>query len=125
MKGRIIKAGDIEAEALVTYDSFCFFGSVDTKTGKIIEKNHELEGKNISGKIFVFPYGKGTTVTPYTMYALKKNGKAPLAIINIESEPLLAVGAIISKIPMIDQIDIKKIKTGDKIKIKGNIVEII
>ncbi len=125
LKGRVIKAGKAEGEALVSPDPIGFYGNVDPETGIIIEKGHPLEGKSIAGKILVFPTGKGSTVGSYTIYRLKKNGKAPAAMIVKESEPIIAVGAIISDIPMVDQIDISKIKTGMKVKIDGDTIEIL
>jgi hypothetical protein len=46
-------------------------------------------------------------------------GTAPAAIINAESEAIVAVGAIISDIPMVDHIDTKQIRTGDRVTVKG------
>jgi len=115
MKGRKIFPGKVEGEALVTKDAISFYGGVDPDTGVITDKGHELEGQSIAGKILVFPHGKGSTVGSYTMYRLKKNGKAPLAIINRETETVVAVGAIISEIPCVDGIDIEQIKTGDNL----------
>ncbi len=125
LKGRVIKAGKAEGEALVSPDPIGFYGNIDPETGIIIEKGHPLEGKSIAGKILVFPTGKGSTVGSYTIYRLKKNGKAPSAMIVKESEPIIAVGAIISDIPMVDQIDISKIKTGMKVRVDRNTVEIL
>jgi len=124
LEGRVIKEGNVEGEALVSSEPIGFYGNVDPDTGIIIEKGHPLEGKSIAGKILVFPTGKGSTVGSYTMYRLKKNGKAPLGIIVKESEPIIAVGAIISDIPMVDKVDISKIKTGMKVKIDGRTVKI-
>lgn len=125
MKGRIVKKGTVEGEALVSRNPLSFFGGVDPKTGTIISKDSDIYGKSMSGKILVFPYGKGSTVGSYTLLRLKKEGKNPLAIINEESEPIVCVGAIISDIPMVDKIDISAISTGDIIKIDGENVEII
>lgn len=126
MKGRTIFKGTAEAEALVSSEPISFYGGVDPDTGKIVEKNHPLEGQTITGKILVFPQGKGSTVGSYVIYSLKKNGKAPAAIINEETETIVAVGAIISEIPMVDKIDISKLKTGDVLKVDADngIVEV-
>lgn len=124
MKGRIIKYGDIEGEAIVSKEPIGFFGGVDPDTGIVIEKGHPLEGKIIKGKILVFPTGKGSTVGSYVLYRLKKNNVAPLGIINEECEPIVAVGAIISDIPCVDKIDIGKIKSGDKVRIEGENVKV-
>ena len=119
LEGRIIKYGKVEGEALVSNQPIGFFGGVDPNNGLVIEKGHPLEGKNISGKILIFPTGKGSTVGSYVLYRMKKNNVAPIAIINEECEPIVAVGAIISNITCVDKINIKEIKNGDKVRIEG------
>lgn len=87
-----------------------------------MEDGHELEGKCLSGKVLVFPHGKGSTVGSYVMYQLKKNNVAPAAIINRSAEPIVVVGAIISDIPMVDSTDpdpIEIIKNGDIVRVDG------
>ncbi|MCX6768668.1 MAG: DUF126 domain-containing protein [Candidatus Micrarchaeota archaeon] len=105
VKGRIIARGYAKGPALVTMQPISFLGSVDPKTGIVVEKGHELEGKSLAGRVLVFPRGKGSTVGSYMMLQLRKNGVAPLAIINLEAETIIAVGAIISKIPMLDMLE--------------------
>ena len=100
---RSIARGNASGEALVSKEPIGFLGGVDPNTGEIIEEGHELKGENVSGKILVFPNGKGSTVGSYVMLQLAKNGKAPAAIINTSAEPIITVGAIISKIPMVDR----------------------
>ena len=117
LNGRKISPGVAQGEALVTTQGLSFFGGVDTQTGIVTEKGHELEGKSISGKILVFPQGKGSTVGSYALYRMKKQGTAPLALINSECETIVAVGAIISEIPCVDKIDITQIKNGQKVKV--------
>jgi len=124
MKGRIIFKGKAKGEALVTSQPISFYGGVDPELGTLVEKGHELEGKNLKDKILVFPSGKGSTVSSYTIYRMKKNNVAPAGIINKECETIVAVGAIISEIPCVDKIDISKIKTGDIVEINKNIVKI-
>ena len=125
LKGRIISKGKAQEKALVTSQPISFYGGVDPKTGEVLEKGHELQGKSVKGKILVFPNGKGSTVGSYTLYRLKKNGTAPAGIINKECETVVAVGAIISEIPCVDKIDISKIKTGDLIRIENDLVTIV
>ena len=124
LKGRIIFKGKIKGEALVTTQPISFYGGVDPDSGILIEKGHELEGKNLKGKILVFPTGKGSTVGSYTLYRMKKNNTAPAGMINKECETIVAVGAIISEIPCIDKIDTSKIKTGDTVEIENDLIKI-
>ncbi len=120
LKGRKVMVGKAEGEALVSTDGISFYGGVDTETGKVVEKGHPLEGQCVTGKVLVFPTGKGSTVGSYAIYDMKKRGTAPAAIVNKEIETIIAVGVIISEIPCVDQIDIKKIKTGDKVSVDAD-----
>ncbi len=120
MQGRKIFKGKVIGEALVTGDDISFYGGCDPETGEIVEKGHHLEGKSVSGKVLVFPSGKGSTVGSYVLYALKKAEKGPLAIVNKIMDPVVAVGCIISEIPAVDQIDIGKIQNGQKIEVDAD-----
>ena len=117
LKGRSISPGKAEGEAIVSKTPLGFYGGIDAKTGIVIEKGHELEGNNVKDKILVFPTGKGSTVGSYVIYGLKRNGVAPKAIINRETETIVATGVILAGIPCVDQIDIDKLNTGDKLKV--------
>jgi uncharacterized protein len=119
LQGRKIYQGKVTAEALVTSMGISFFGGVDPDTGCIVERGHELEGQSISGKILVFPTGKGSTVGSYTLYRLKANGLAPAAILNRDCEAITAVGCIISEIPCVDQLPIEQILPGSLISVDG------
>lgn len=122
-KGRSISGGWAKGEAIVSREPISFYGGIDLDAGVIIEKGHVLEGRSIVGKILVFPRGKGSTVGSYIIYRLAKNGLAPKAMVNIEAEPIVAVGAIISGIPMIDEVDreiFDRVHDGDIIEVDGD-----
>jgi predicted aconitase with swiveling domain len=125
MKGRCISPGKAEGEALASGEPVGFYGGIDAKTGIVIESGHELEGKSVSGKILVFPKGKGSTVGSYVIYGLKKNGVAPKAIINQETETIVATGVILADIPCVDGIDITGIKTGDMLTVDAENGEVM
>jgi len=120
LNGRKVMEGRAEGEALVSSEGISFYGGVEPETGIVVEKGHPLEGQSITGKVLVFPTGKGSTVGSYTLYQMKKLGKAPIAIINKEIETIVAVGAIISEIPCVDQIEIERIKNGARVEINGS-----
>jgi predicted aconitase with swiveling domain len=124
LQGRAIRAGLGQGVALVSPEPLSFLGGVDPESGIVIENGHPLEGQSISGRVLVFPTGKGSTVGSYTLYRLAKNHLAPAAIVNAESEAIVAVGAIISDIPMVDQIDIYQIHTGDRVTVQDGRVTI-
>ncbi len=120
LEGRRIFKGRVTGEVLATTEDISFYGGCDPETGEIVEKNHPLEGQSVAGKVLVFPTGKGSTVGSYVLYALKKAGKAPLAIINKATDPVIAVGCIISEIPAVDQIDIDALETGQRVEVDAD-----
>jgi hypothetical protein len=117
--GRIIKAGQAEGPALVSREPIGFLGGVDPETGLVVEAGHPLYGQCVTGRVLVFPAGKGSTVGSYTLYRMARAGTAPAAIINAESEAIVAVGAIIGDIPMVDRVDIARIQSGDRVRVDG------
>ena len=121
---RVIRAGAAEGEALVSAEPIGFLGGVDGATGIVTERGHSLEGMCVAGRVLVFPTGKGSTVGSYVLYQLAAAGLAPAAIINAESEPIVAVGAIISDIPMVDRAPVEAIRTGDRVRVDGDCVTV-
>ncbi len=124
MQGRVIRAGRAEGRALVSPVPIGFLGGVDPDSGVVVEPNHPLNGQSVAGRVLVFPTGKGSTVGSYTILRLARNGAAPAAMINAESEAIVAVGAIIADIPMVDQVAIALIRDGDWVVVDNDTVEI-
>jgi uncharacterized protein len=106
LHGRGISRGTATGPLLIGPDPISFLSGVDPETGIVMEKGHPLEGKDITGTVLAFEYGKGSTVGSYILYALSRSGHAPAAIINAEAETIIAVGAIIGHIPMVDRLNI-------------------
>jgi len=123
LKGRGLVKGKAEGEALVSNQPISFVGGVDPNTGIVIEKEHDIEGQSIKGKVLIFPFGKGTTYNPFAIFAMKKRGTAPAAIINVKTEEIVLTGAILAEIPFIDKLDkdpLKVIESGDYVKVDGD-----
>ncbi len=105
LKCRIISRGQARGEALVSNDPISFLGGVDPYSGQVIDSKHQLNGKNIKDKILIIPGGKGSTVGSYVIFQMAKSKTAPKAIVCLKAEPIIATGAIMAEIPMVDQID--------------------
>ncbi|MEM0254405.1 MAG: DUF126 domain-containing protein [Candidatus Bathyarchaeia archaeon] len=117
LKGRGIVEGKCMAEALVSSMPISFLGDVDQKTGLVIAKTHDLYGKLLKDKVLCFPHGHGSTVGSYALYSLAKSGLAPKAIVNERADPVIVVGAVMANIPMVDGVDITRIRTGDIVEV--------
>lgn len=132
--GRGVIEGVAKGEAIVSTKPFGFFGGVNPATGIVIDKWHELYGQSIKGKILVYPEGRGSTVGAAVMLELVRTGNAPIAIINVKSETIIAAGGLMSKkfydkdLPMVDRLPedpVMAIKTGDVVEVNGNTGEVI
>lgn len=101
-----------------------------------MNRRHELYGENVSRKVLVFPYGIGSTTSSATILEASRCNKAPNAIINLETEPTIAIGALLAErlygkiIPIVDKPETNPaevIKKGDlaKVDAKAGLIEII
>ncbi len=122
VRGRSISRGKGTGRLLVSPAPISFLSGVDPETGIVVEKGHPLEGKSVAGTVLVFPFGKGSTVGSYVLYALAKNGHAPAAIVNSEAEAIIATGAIIGNIPMIDrpEVPLDRLSDGTVVTVDGD-----
>lgn len=124
-EGRAISKGYAEGEAIVSSSKISFLGDVDVDSGIVVAEDVDIVGECVSDKIFVFPSGRGSTVGTYVLLRMKKKKTAPKAIINFETEPIIAVGAIIAEIPLVDKLryngveinPLKYINSGDYVKV--------
>jgi uncharacterized protein len=114
-----VASGFARGPALVTKEPISFLGNIDPTTGVVVDPEHELFGSIVAGTVLIFPGGKGSTVGSYVIYQLKKRGIAPAAMINIRSEPIVAVGAIISGIPLVDRVPMEILEL-----VSGALVEV-
>ena len=95
--GKSIIAGISEGFALVSLQPFSFWGDLDPETGKIINPSNNLFGESIKNKVFVYPRGRGSCATSAILLEAVRCSNAPSAIINVEVEPILALGAIVAQ----------------------------
>ncbi|MGC2427475.1 MAG: DUF126 domain-containing protein [Nitrososphaeraceae archaeon] len=120
---RKIVGGNGKGKALVTKQPINFLAMVDTKQGAINYRNHELFGKDMKDSVLVFPNAVGSSVGAYTIYSLKSNGVAPIAIVCINKADIItASGCAISNIPFVDMLDISisSLKSGSEISVDAD-----
>ena len=100
-----ISEGCATAPAIRTNDRVMFY-QVRPEDGMMDEKDHEIRGKIIAKKVFIFPGGKGSSVVQQDgLYHLDRFGNMPSALIVSDPDPVLVAGAIIMEIPMVDRLD--------------------
>ena len=114
---KVLVSGKVEGIVLKSENSINFLGTVDKKTGIISDRNHDLFEKPVKGKILVFPSGVGSSVGAYTIYSIKSNNAAPLAMICQKADLTVATGCALANIPLITISDeeFSSIKNGMKL----------
>lgn len=123
VRGHKVNGGRAEGQAIVSKMPFSFLGDFDPGTGTVLPEGHDLKGQSISGKIFVFPVGKGSTVGPNIAYAAKQRGNTPKAMVCVEAEPVMVMVAIMNDIPMVAGLDeevLDIIQSGDDMTVDGD-----
>lgn len=129
--GKVIIDGDNQGELVVSQQTFSFFGGFDFETGNIVDPKSDVFGLNLKDKIFAYPRGKGSSSTAGVILEALRQGVAPKAVINIESEKILAVGSIVAqvafgwKLPLISisEEDFQSLASGDYVKISNGHIE--
>ncbi len=97
LNGRPVVAGSAEGVAVVSTQPISLWGGLDPQTGEIIDRRHERSGEVITGKVFVFPGGKGSSTASAVLLESIKLGTAPAAIITANVDSILALGAIVAE----------------------------
>lgn len=122
LKCHRIIGGCGEGEALVSHEPICFY-LTDPRTGVVRERDHELAGKNVAGKVLVFPSGKASSVVQIDgLFKLMLNKLAPQAMIVKDVETVLVVSAFIAKVPLVDRLEkdpFEAIRNGDFVKVNA------
>jgi predicted aconitase with swiveling domain len=127
VKGCCVVSGVATGEVLTTSQPISFWGGVDPATGLINDPRHELFNQSITGKVLVFPFGKGSSTSSLIILELARVDKAPAAIVNVRTEPILATGPIVCKhfydkeIPIIslDENSFQKLQTGQHVTVNA------
>jgi len=115
---KILVQGKTQGIILKSQHPINFLGTVDKKTGVISDKNHELYDKSIKNLILVFPSGVGSSVGAYTIYSIKSNHTAPLAMICQKADLTVATGCALANIPLlVDDKIFSRLQTGQKISL--------
>ena len=116
---KIIVQGTAQGTVLKTTNPINFLGAVDKKTGTIRDKKYDIFEKSIKDTVLVFPHGIGSSVGAYTIYSLKSNNSAPVAMICTKADLTVASGCALANIPMIvvSNKEFDSIQDGNKITV--------
>ena len=98
-----IVGGKAVGLALLSNKPLNMLSMLDTKSGQINDKDHDLFNQTLKNRILIFPNCIGSSVGAYIFYSLKMNGVNPIAIIcTNKCDIITASGCAISDIPLVD-----------------------
>jgi uncharacterized protein len=73
-----------------------FWGGLDSATGTIIDRLHPQRGASVAGRILMMPGGRGSSSGSATLAEALRLGKGPTAILMLERDPIIVVGAMVA-----------------------------
>jgi predicted aconitase with swiveling domain len=128
LRGKAVVPGRARGTALVSSQPLSLWGGLNPETGEIIDRRHDRSGATVTGKVFVYPTGKGSSTTSSILMESVKAGTAPAAIINVTADPLSALGAIVADelygqvVPIVtlSQEDFGAIREGDELTVESD-----
>ena len=114
---KILVKGKVKGTILKSQNPINFLGTVDKKTGIINDEHHDLFKKSVKDTILVFPNGVGSSVGAYTIYSIKSNNSAPIAMICKKVDLTVATGCALANIPLvtITEEEFSSLENGKKI----------
>mgnify|MGYP000002158525 FL=1 len=124
---KVIVQGKAKGLVLKTHNPINFLGAIDNKTGIVHDQKYDIFEKSVKNSVLVFPHGIGSSVGAYTIYSLKVNGNAPIAMICQKADLTVASGCALADIPMLVVTPEKfnSIENGKEMQIDTRSTEII
>lgn len=96
--GHTLIHGEAEGELLYADVGISFWGGVDPKTGKIVDKHHALHDKLVTGRVLAIPISRGSCTGSSILTELILHNKAPSAIILAEADEILTLGSLLATV---------------------------
>ena len=128
LHGRCVVAGAAGGRAVVSAQPISLWGGLDPRTGEIIDRRHDRTGQVVAGRVFVFPRGKGSSTGSAVLLEAIRLGTAPAAIVNLATDPIAALGAIVADelygrtvpIVVLAEADFASIRDGDMLAVAAD-----
>ncbi len=110
----------IEGVVLKCPEPISLLGDLDFKSGTLRCGRSHI--KIVPGTVLCYPRSIGSTVGPYSLYALKVTYNVPRAIVCVHPDVLTVTGAVLFDIPLVrvDMETFRALRSGDKITILLN-----
>ena len=95
LSGKVSHPGNAKGEVLLLTEPVSFWGGVDHH-GEIIDVHHAQHKAKMTNKILVMPSGRGSSSATAVLAELIRTGDGPLAIVMLQCDTILVIGALVS-----------------------------
>jgi len=95
LAGKVSHPGTAEGEVLLLTEPVSFWGGVDHH-GEIIDVHHAQHKAKMTNKVLVMPSGRGSSSATAVLAELIRTGDGPLAIVMLQCDTILVIGALVS-----------------------------
>ena len=95
--GQFLVPGEAEGLALVLAEPISLWGGLNPETGAIIDARHSRAGAIVTGRVLVLPGGRGSSSASSILLEAVRAGTAPAAILTLERDGILALGAAVAR----------------------------
>jgi predicted aconitase with swiveling domain len=109
---------DVEADIVLSKDTFSIRYDMDRETGIISRRGHALEGQSLAGKIVYFPAVQGGVAAGWAFLALVHRRVAPAGVLFGRTNPVMIQGLVLAGIPTMHRVSpdpFTVFKTGDRV----------
>ena len=89
-------AGEAEGRVALLTTPLSLWGGFDPESGLIVDATHPQKGQRIKGRILVMPGGRGSSSSSSVLLESARLGTQPGAIVLVEPDPILVVGALVA-----------------------------
>jgi predicted aconitase with swiveling domain len=121
----VLIEGSARGEAIVLDQPLSFWGGIEPETGAIIDRRHPQSGDSVTGRVLVMPFGRGSSSSSTVLAETIRLGTAPSAIVLLEPDPILALGAAVARelygrslpIVVVSKDDYERIRTRDTVTV--------
>ena len=116
LRGHVGIGPAVRGVALSASDDFSARYDLDRDRGIVSRPAHRLYGESYVGKILVLNAAKGGVASAWMLRDMVLAGKAPLALLLNNANPVMAQGAAFADLPFVDRFDTditQAIRTGD------------
>lgn len=113
------------AEVVISTEPISFAGEFDAATGVVTGRRSALRGECLTGRILVYPHGRGSSSTSSILAEALRRGTAPAAIVNVSVEHIIVVAALVAQelfgrsLPIVAVAPevLASLRTGDRLQI--------